>query len=188
MQKKIKWGFIILILLILGGSLGVYLWKNQTKSHSPEATVDFKKGTLKVEVFYNRPHKKGRQVFGKLVPYGKVWRTGANEATTFETNQNLYVDGSILKAGKYTLWTIPGKRSWKVIFNKKMYLWGVNPATGEVMREPEYDALKLKIPILKKIHNAEQFTIRFEKHQNLNDMYLSWDDVSVDVPFKKLGR
>lgn len=186
MRKKIKWTFIILILLALGGSLGVYSWKTQTKSHSSEATVAFKKGTLQVEVYYNRPSKKGRQIFGNLVPYGEVWRTGANEATTFETNKPLYVDGSILKAGKYTLWTIPGEQSWKVIFNKKMYLWGVNPTTGEVMREPEFDVLQLEVPVMKTLHPTEQFTIRFEENPALNDMFLSWDDVSMKVPFKKL--
>jgi hypothetical protein len=65
-------------------------------------------------------------IFGGLVPYGEVWRTGANEATTFTTNQDLLVDGSFLAAGKYTLWTIPGPESWKVIFNSKMYPWGID--------------------------------------------------------------
>src|SRR5690606_27123000 len=74
---------------------------------SPKDTIAYKLNDLKLEVFYNRPSKKGRDVFGGIVPLNEVWRTGANEATTFETNKPLDVNGYPLPAGKYTLWTVP---------------------------------------------------------------------------------
>ncbi|HSM62951.1 MAG TPA: DUF2911 domain-containing protein, partial [Gillisia sp.] len=102
---------IVVIAIIVGG---VLLWRYATKARSPEDTSVYSEGTLEMEVVYNRPNKKGRVIFGELVPYGEVWRTGANEATTFSTNKNIFVDGSELKEGTYTLWTIPEKDSWKV--------------------------------------------------------------------------
>src|SRR5690242_9279992 len=90
-----------LIVVIIIGAL-IYL-RFKAKSYSPEGNVDFNDGKLKVHVFYNRPYKKGRVIFGKdkLVPYGKTWRTGANEATIFECNTDLSFGDKTLKAGKY---------------------------------------------------------------------------------------
>src|SRR6267143_125560 len=93
-------------LALIAGSL-YYYTQVYTKSFSPEANVDFSDGNLKIHVFYNRPYKKGREIFGKLEPYGKTWRTGANEPTTFETSADLKFGDKVLKAGKYSLWTVP---------------------------------------------------------------------------------
>jgi hypothetical protein len=113
-------------LVLLLGLLVVFILRYTTKAHSPEDIAVYNQNDLKLEVFYNRPYKKDREIFGNLVPFNEVWRTGANEATTFETNQDILVDGSLLKAGKYTLWTIPMEDSWKIMFNSKMYPWGIN--------------------------------------------------------------
>ncbi len=113
-----------MVMLIVLGKL--FYDRYATKAYSPEETVTYEENSLDLEVFYNRPYKKDRVIFGGLVPYGQVWRTGANEATTFSTNEDLLIDGSTLEAGKYTLWTIPMENSWKVIFNSKMYPWGIN--------------------------------------------------------------
>lgn len=185
MQKKIKWVIFLLIFLILGGTLSFYIWKSQTKSHSPEQIVKFRKEQLQLEVFYNQPYKKGREIFGSLVPYGEVWRTGANEATTFKTNRDLLIDGSVLKAGKYTLWTIPGKNSWKVIFNSKMYAWGIELTSQKAARDPKHDILTVEIPVKKAGDTKQQFTIYFEKGKSLNFFNLSWDQVLVQIPFKR---
>ncbi|MDX1719156.1 MAG: DUF2911 domain-containing protein, partial [Salegentibacter mishustinae] len=104
----LKMGGIILVLT----TVILLILRYNTKAHSPEDTVSYTEKDLKMEVFYNRPYKKERDIFGNLVPYNEVWRTGANEATTFETNKDIMVDGSLLKAGKYTLWTIPMEKSW----------------------------------------------------------------------------
>lgn len=185
MRKKIKWTIIILMVLVLGGALGFYIWKGETKSYSPEDTVYYQKGSLKVKVFYNRPYKKGRDIFGNLVPYGEVWRTGANEATTFEVNKDILIDGTLLKSGTYTLWTIPNPDSWKVIFNEKMYTWGIDLTTKEAARDPEYDVLTLEVPVNKNLSSIEQFTIYFDDQQNLNVMFLAWDQTVIAIPFKE---
>src|SRR5688572_13451014 len=112
---------IVALLAVIG-----YMDTVKTKSFSPEGEAVFTKEDLMVKVFYNRPYKKGREIFGSLVPYDKVWRTGANEATTFETSRDLTIEGKTLKAGKYSLWTIPRPDSWTIIFNSEYGQWGIN--------------------------------------------------------------
>src|SRR5690606_27808014 len=137
---KIAGGVIVLVLVVW------FFQRNFTKAHSPEDIVLYEENSLELEVFYNRPYKKDRVIFGELVPYDVVWRTGANEATTFTTNKDLLVDGSYLPAGKYTLWTIPGEETWKVIFNSKMYPWGID-SEMKAYREAEFDVLVLEVPV-----------------------------------------
>ena len=93
-------GVGVAVLIILG-FVAKFFVRQHDKSFSPEEEVSFSADNLTVRVFYNRPFKKGRDIFGSLVPYGKVWRTGANEATTFETTQDLVFEGKTLKKGKY---------------------------------------------------------------------------------------
>lgn len=158
--------------------------KNQTKSLSPEETVSFEDDDLKINVFYNRPYKKGREVFGGLVPYGKIWRTGANEASTFETKTPLKVKGKLLKAGKYSIWTIPNENSWNIIFNSEYGQWGVNPA-GEPNRNPDKDVLSVEVHAAQHEKEFEQFTIAFEKMGADTEMILLWDKTVVVIPFSR---
>ena len=88
------------LLIVVAVAVVVFYGYNRTKSFSPESSASFVAGDLKIDVFYNRPYKKGRIIFGGLVPYGKTWRTGANEATVFETSKNILVGGKELKKGK----------------------------------------------------------------------------------------
>ena len=184
MNKKVKWLLISIGSLLVIAVLGFIFFNNWTKSFSPEETQVFEHGDVKIDVFYNRPYKKGRKIFGGLVPYDQVWRTGANEATTFTTNKDIYVDGSLLKAGKYTLWTIPKKESWEIIFNSKMYSWGIT-MEEKASREAEFDVLKLEVPVLKNYKTIEQFTIYFETGEDLHHLFLAWGNVVVAVPFKE---
>ena len=91
---------------------------------SPKATVVQTVGLTDVTITYSRPGVKGRTIWGDLVPYDKVWRTGANEATTFQVSQDVKINGQALPAGTYSLHTIPGKTQWTVIFNKTADQWG----------------------------------------------------------------
>jgi hypothetical protein len=152
------------------------------KSFSPEGTADFVEGNTKIHVFYNRPFKKGRTIFGGLVPYGKTWRTGANEATEFETNIDLKFGDKELKAGKYSLWTVPGEQMWQIIFNSEIPSWGVN-FKGEANRNPQTDALVVEVPSLKHDKEFEQFTISIEKAGDGMELILIWDTTLVAVPF-----
>jgi hypothetical protein len=178
-----------LILLAIGIVLIGVLWTvvstirhKQTKSFSPEDTASFTDGELKVSVWYNRPYKKGREIFGALVPYKQVWRTGANEATVFETNRTLTFRDQKLLAGTYSLWTIPDSTSWQVIFNAQHGQWGIN-SKGEANRDPSSDVLTVIVPAIVQDREFEQFTIQFDKTGEEAEMILLWDKTVVAVPF-----
>lgn len=182
MKKGLKIFLIVIASLFVLGFVGYQYIIYATKQHSPEDIVQYKKAEYDLEVFYNRPYKKGREIFGSLEPYGQVWRTGANEATTFETKTDLTIGGSSLKAGKYTLWTIPEQKSWKVIFNDKQYDWGVG--RNGASREAEYDALSVDVPVETTPNIIEQFTIAFEDKQGSPVLTLSWDQTKISVALK----
>ncbi len=151
----------------------------QTPLPSPNATVSQTIGVTKVEVSYSRPHVKGptrkqdRVIWGELVPYDKVWRTGANAVTRFTTSTDITVEGQKLAAGSYGLYTIPGKAEWTVIFNKQ--------ATGN----PDYGADKdvLRIRVKPQAADMEDhFTIDFpEVNPNSAVMTLRWEKLCVPV-------
>ncbi len=169
----------IIVLLIIGA---LTLFIKFTKSHSPGADVTYSDKDLSVHVFYNRPSKKGRQIFGGLVPYGKVWRTGANEATVFETNKDLIIDNKTLKAGKYSLWALPNEQTWTIIFNSEHGQWGIN-FNGEANRSAENDVLTVDAPVLIQDKEFEQFTISVEKAGEEAELIFIWDKTLVSVPF-----
>lgn len=174
-------GIALAILIILGWAVSLYT-TSQEKSFSPEEYVSFDQDGVSITVFYNRPYKKGRDIFGNLVPYDKVWRTGANEATTFESNRELFVKGKRLPAGKYSLWTIPGKEVWTVIFNSQYGQWGIN-SDGEANRNPAQDVLSVEVPRLQQDGVFEQFTIAFDKVGEEAEMVLFWDHTLIAIPF-----
>ena len=184
MMKTFKRGFLGAVIIGAVIMISYAIFRTDTKSYSPEDTILYQKGDWKMEVFYNRPYKKDRKIFGGLVPYNEVWRTGANEATTFETNKDILVDGSLLKAGKYTLWTIPMQDSWKVIFNSQMYQWGIT-AEKKPSRIPEYDALVVEVPVRKLKNPLEQFTIGFNEAFDMVNLNLAWDQTLIRVPLRK---
>jgi len=168
-------------LVVIAGGL-YYYTQVYTKSFSPESNVDFKDGNLTVHVIYSRPSKKGREIFGKLVPYGKTWRTGANEATIFETNSDLKFGDKDLKAGKYSLWTVPGEKTWQVVFNSEIPPWGIN-FDGTAPRNPATDVLVTETPVMTQNKVFEQFTISVEKVGEGAELILIWDKTMVAVPF-----
>jgi hypothetical protein len=168
--------------LIILGFVAKFFVKQHDKSFSPEEEVTYSSGDLTIRVFYNRPFKKGREIFGSLVPYDEVWRTGANEATTFETTKDLLIEGRTLQKGKYTLWTIPGKETWKIIFNSEYGQWGIG-SDGEANRNPKYDVLTVDVLAVQQERVFEQFTISFERVGEDAEMVLIWDKTLVAVPF-----
>lgn len=148
---------------------------------SPKDSAEITLNDLKIKVEYNRPSKRDREVFGALVPFDNVWRTGANEATTFETNKDLKIDQMVLKKGKYTIWTIPMKDTWTVMFNSKQYDWGVNEKM-EPMWDPNYDALELVVPTEQIDENVEKFTIAFDHKTGNLKLTMAWDNTLIEVP------
>ena len=180
-MKALKWIIAIVVVILAVGFIFMTVAKSMTKKHSPGETVQFVDGDLDIEVFYCRPFKKNRQVFDSLVPYGVTWRTGANEATTFTTNTDLKIDGSALKAGSYTLWTVPNKDEWEVIWNDKMYSWGVTFKDQTASREPGSDVVNVNVPVRSDDKVTEQFTILFKEVDGLK-MLLKWDNTVIEVP------
>lgn len=184
MKKAIV--FIGIIVVLVAGAF-IYFRFFYTKSFSPEATVEFKQDDVAISVFYNRPYKKGREIFGGLEPFGKVWRTGANEATVFETNKDLTIQGKILKKGKYTLWTIPGEQTWKILFNTETGQWGID-FNGAANRDPKNDVLVAEVPSLIQDKIIEQFTISVEKMEDEIQLILLWDKTVVTLPMAVTSR
>jgi len=170
---------IVKIILIVAAVLVVafFGFKSFTKSKSPAETAKFDQNGLTVQVDYCRPYKKGREIFGKLLPYGQVWRTGANEATIFDVKQAIKVGDKTLKAGKYTLWTIPNADKWTVIMNEETGQWGTN-------YDEKKDVLRVDVPVGKSVEMMEQFKIDFAAAEGGADMVLRWDNTEVKVPIR----
>lgn len=181
--------FLKRILILLAFiAVGLFLYNTFvenifSKRASPEDIVRFELNDLELEVYYNRPFKKGREVFGGLVPYNQLWRTGANEATTFETNKPLYVDNMAIPKGIYTLWTVPKDSVWQVIFNTKQYPWGVD-AQMKPMRDPKFDILETEVPVEALNTIVEQFTIGFDNTTDNLHLTMAWDNTKIAVPLR----
>lgn len=166
----------IVAVLGIGGYIFVQNMFKNTKKSSPEQTVTFNENGANVSVFYNRPSKKGRDIFGALVPYGQWWRTGANEPTTLTTSKDLNFSGQLLKAGKYHLVTVPEANEWTLVFNSDIPMWGT-------IYTPEKDVLRVKASTQMMPEVVEMFTITFENMNGQNALVLAWDKTKVAVPF-----
>ena len=171
-MKKI---FIILGILIVVVVGGLYGFRMYTKSFSPAAEAKFDKNDLKVDITYCRPSKKGRDVFGGLVPYGKVWRTGANEATEITFNKDVKFGGKEVKKGTYTLFTIPEKDKWTVILNTVLGQWGA------FSYNQAKDALRVEVPASEASSETEMFTITLNEAEKGASLDMVWDKTKVSV-------
>ena len=184
MNTFLKRLLIILALVALGLFLYSHFVENIfSKRESPKDAVKFELNDTKLEVQYNRPYKKGREIFGALVPYNQVWRTGANEATTFSTNKPLIIDHVPVPTGTYTLWTVPNDSIWKVYFNTRQYPWGVDEKM-QPMREPQYDLVKIDVPVHHLDNPVEQFTIAFDNTTDNLKLTMAWDKTKVEIPME----
>ncbi len=186
-MKFLKWfGISALVLILLMVFIGMPYMKEQTKKHSPEKTSTYTKNGFELTVNYSSPSKKDRVIFGELVPYNNIWRTGANEPTTFTTGTTLTVSDKSLPAGTYSLWTKPNKDSWVVYFNKNIPEWGVTIMSGgkETTRIPEEDVLTVEVPTHPLNSAQENLKIDFDDANQLS-LTISWDKTTVKVPVKK---
>ena len=119
MKTKIS----IILVLVLFGVSNIFAQLTVPRT-SPRQSISQTVGDTTISIVYHRPNAKSREIWGKLVPFGEVWRTGANEATTFEVSNEVKINGQILPKGKYSLHTIPNKDEWIIIFNKTSEQWG----------------------------------------------------------------
>jgi len=137
-------------------------------------------GGKTITVDYSSPRAKGRKVFGGLVPYGEVWRAGANEATTFVTTADVMVGGSHVPAGSYTLFTLPNKDKWTLIISKKTGEWGIPyPGAGDDLVRVDMKASATSSPV-------ENFTIAFDKAAPGCTLRMEWENTKATVDISKM--
>jgi hypothetical protein len=168
-MKKI-FSLLLLTLFAAGTSLA------QMDHKGPPASPKGEAQTAHVKVEYSRPYKKGRVIFGGLVPYGQVWRTGANEATTITFDKDGDFGGKHIKKGTYTLFTIPGEREWTIILNGQLKQWG----SFDYDKYKNKDVLHVTAPVINTENAVEEFTISAEPKA----LIFEWDKTKVRVPMK----
>lgn len=145
----------------------------QGSKPSPAATATGKVGDATITINYSSPSVKGRTIWGELVPYGKVWRAGANGATTFESSHDITVEGKKLAAGKYSIFAIPGETEWQIIFNSQTGQWGT-----------QHDASKDLLTVSVKPTTAASANERLLYDVTKNGFSLKWDKLEVPVAIK----
>src|SRR5271169_6019206 len=145
--------FVAVMVLILAAGVIAQEQTKQPLSPPGTATFTFADGKT-VTVDYSRPSMRGRKIFGGLVPYGQVWRTGANSATSLKTDANLTIGGASVPAGSYTLYTIPDEKKWTLIINKETGQWGTEYSEKD-------DLARVEMKVSKNASPTEQFTIAF---------------------------
>ena len=161
------------------------VWMFDTKGQSalppqpsPASITTLKYEKTYIKITYCRPHKRGRTVFGGMIPYGRVWRTGANEATELTATRDIIIAGRRLPAGTYTLFTIPYQDRWTIIFNTILGQWGAY----------EYDSsrniLKFDVPVKATKEHYEPFTIEFEQKERITNLLMKWDETKVAIPIQ----
>jgi Protein of unknown function (DUF2911) len=143
---------------------------------STRDTVRTQAGGAELWIDYGRPSKRGRVIFGAVVPWGIVWRTGANAATQFKTDKALAIGNVTVPAGFYTLWTLPSPDGWKLIINSETGQWGTD-------HKAEKDLFTVAIPVTKLADPVERFTIMVAPSEQGGVINLDWDDTRVMVPF-----
>jgi hypothetical protein len=131
-----------------------------------------------IKVIYSRPAKKGRTMLGGTEAYGKVWRTGANETTEIRLFKDVTFGDKIVKAGTYSLYTIPDKNEWTIIFNSKLDTWGA------YAYDQSKDVARVNVAAGKAASEVENFTIMFDGKDDSAVMILAWEDTLVKVPLK----
>ncbi|MFZ1783625.1 MAG: DUF2911 domain-containing protein [Ferruginibacter sp.] len=127
-------------------------------------------------VVYSRPQKNGRVIFGALLDYGKVWRLGANEATEIEFFNDVKINNTKIKKGRYSLFGIPDSSKWTIIINKETDTW------GSFKYDEKNDLLRVEIPVQVQTEITEAFAMVFEKTDIGADLVIAWDDVKLNLP------
>jgi hypothetical protein len=151
----------------------------QKQQASPADSASGTAGGSMIKISYHSPSVKGRKIWGGLVPYDKVWRTGANEATIFTTSKDIKIGGKTLPAGKYSLYTVPGEKEWKIIFNSQTGQWGIK-MDGSTTDDASKDVLVATATPMKSTSMNERFKIEV----NSKGFVLLWENLAVPVMVK----
>ncbi|MBW8360284.1 MAG: DUF2911 domain-containing protein [Weeksellaceae bacterium] len=168
--------------LILAGflALSVTVYSQYTlPAASPRQKVEQQFSTSKITVDYSRPGVKGRKIFGELVPFGKVWRAGANSATKITFEQSVTVGGKVVPAGSYGMFVVPTDKEWKIILNKDAQQWGA------YQYDEKLNVVDITVPVQKLMDKQEWFEIELNPvDDHAVDMVIKWDVAKVTVPVK----
>lgn len=169
----------ILVLALMAFVFQINAQSLKTPSASTSQTVKQEFGLGSIELSYSRPNAKGRTIFGDLVPWGAVWRTGANSATTLTFSDEVIIGGKKIAAGKYGLLSIPGQSEWTIIITKQV------DVTSPSAYKQEMDVVRVNVPSVSMPFPVETFMILFEKvKSNELEMMIIWESTMVSVPFK----
>ena len=170
---------IILFALAICGNLNAQIKSPQP---SPTATISQAVGVSNISIEYSRPGAKGREIFGGLVAYDKIWRTGANKATNITFGENTLFGSEKVKKGTYSLFTIPGKEEWTILLNTETELWGVGKY------DEEKQSCQIKVPATKTADFTESFTIEFGSFNSFSaEIILCWANTKVTIPVKTMA-
>lgn len=168
------------VLLVALAAVAIHAQQDKSKRPSPPATAKCDLGGGKsITVDYSSPRAKGRKVFGGIVPFGEVWRAGANEATTFVTTGDLMVGGQHVPAGKYTIFTIPNQDKWTLIISKKTGEWGI-PYPGA-----DSDLTRVDMKVSPTSGAVEDFTIALDKGGKGCTLRMEWENTRASVEITK---
>jgi hypothetical protein len=170
MKKYINFLIFILVLFVIGYFVMKY-WPNST---SPIESVAANNKKLKVSVVYSRPFL-NRKIFGELVPYGTIWRTGAKAATLITFSKNCSFGGKFVKAGQYSLWSIPDQKQWVIILNSQTGQWGTDYSEAK-----DYLRVKTKATYLDK--PLEQLKINLIDEDSKILLNIEWENTKIEVP------
>ena len=180
MQKRVA--FFTLLILTLTIAAAAQQDKSKRPSPPAHAQCKFTDGKT-INVDYSSPRindpktHQPRKIYGGLVPYGQVWRTGANEATTFVTDTDVTIGGKDVPAGSYTLFTTPNQDKWTLVISKKTGEWGIPyPGEGDDLARVDMQVSKTPSPV-------ENFTILFDQKDGNCTMHLSWENTQASVQF-----
>ena len=145
---------------------------------SPLEMITMKYEDTYIKITYGRPHKRGRNIFGDLLPYGEVWRTGANEATEITITGTVKIGGQQIKPGTYTLFSIPNKDNWTIILNSELGQWGAYNYNSKM------DVVRFEAPVSATEEVYEPFTIEFQQKAQSAELVMMWDQTKVTIPIE----
>jgi hypothetical protein len=179
MRKSVLIGTGLLVCVAVAAALTL-AQQDKSKRPSPPGRAECKlSGGKTLTIDYSSPRAKGRKIYGGIVPYGEVWRAGANEATTFVTDTDLNVGGTTVPAGSYTLFTVPNADKWSLVISKKTGEWGTAyPGPGEDLARIDMKASKLPSPL-------ENFTIAFDQSGVGCSLHMDWETTRASVDIAK---
>lgn len=177
MKKNILLSFMLLQSVILSAQDKVQI---RVTAASPAASYEQEVGSAKIKISYSRPLVRGRKIFGELVPFDKLWRTGASDCTVITTSEDIAFGNNVLKAGSYSIFTIPSGNEWTIIINTDTTLH------GETGYDEKKDVMRFKVPVEKSANFYETFTIELNDINIKGEAFLKifWENTMVKIPIK----